>query len=94
MATKNLISLDKKNVDALIIEEHFFHTQKTTVCILTLQSGFEIVGKSNCLNKSQFKKELGGYWAQEDAKNQLFKGEAYSATVDHARSINNSPQKP
>lgn len=45
--------------------------KKTTVCLLTLFNGFEIIGKSACVNPKDFDKELGEKYALEDAKKNL-----------------------
>lgn len=41
--------------------------RKTTVCCLTLCNGFEIIGKSACVNPLDFDKDLGESNAFKDA---------------------------
>lgn len=41
--------------------------KKTTVCLLTTDSGFEIVGTSACLDVKNFDATLGKKYALEDA---------------------------
>ncbi len=45
--------------------------KKTTICLLTLANGFEIVGTSACVNPEDFNIDIGEYWAKKDAVNKL-----------------------
>lgn len=48
-----------------------------TLCILEMQNGFTIVGKSACASPENFNEELGKKIAYEDAINQLWAFEGY-----------------
>lgn len=47
------------------------HNRKTTVCIIKLKSGFEIVGTSGCEDPEKFDEELGNLYAIKDALKKL-----------------------
>lgn len=44
---------------------------KTTVALVTLKNGFEIVGTSACVNPANFNKEMGQHYALVDALKKL-----------------------
>jgi hypothetical protein len=44
---------------------------KTTVCLLTLENGFEIVGTSACVDPAMFDSTLGKQYSLVDALNEL-----------------------
>lgn len=55
---------------------------KTTVCELTLQNGFSVVGTSSCLDVKNFDKELGEKCALKDAKRKAFDLVAYEMQTE------------
>lgn len=67
------------------LEEQIVDTQyqkmglKTTICLLTLKNGFEVVGTSACIDASIFDFAEGMKWAFEDAFNKLWELEGYVA---------------
>jgi hypothetical protein len=50
---------------------------KTTVCVLTMANGFEVVGTSACIDPDNFNYELGKKYAFENAYNKLYELEGY-----------------
>lgn len=56
--------------------------RKTTVCVLTLVNGFEVVGTSACVDPSNFDFEIGKKYAFEDAFNKLWELEGYRLQND------------
>lgn len=50
--------------------------KKTTVCLLVLENGFEIVGSASCVNPEDFNVGLGQQYARQAAlrKYEEFKG--------------------
>lgn len=51
---------------------HHFEGTTVTVCVITLQNGFTVVGKSACANPDNFNAELGEDLAFDDAKQQMY----------------------
>lgn len=51
--------------------------KKTTVCLITLTTGFEIVGSSACVNPTDFDEEIGEELAYKDALNKLEELDAF-----------------
>ena len=45
--------------------------EKMTVCLLTLKTGFELIGTSGCADPAKFNYDVGCRWALVDALNQL-----------------------
>ena len=52
--------------------------KKTTLCILTLQNGFEIIGKSACVDPIEFDFEIGKQLAYRNAFDQIWQLEGYT----------------
>ncbi len=63
-----------ENVDASIVDVayHHFHGTTVTVCCITLQNGFTVVGKSACVNPDNFDEDLGQQLALDDATQQIY----------------------
>jgi hypothetical protein len=63
-----------EDVDAEILADQYHHFIGTTVtvCVITLQNGFTVVGKSACANPDNFEPTLGRELAYEDAKQQIY----------------------
>lgn len=69
------------NVEQLIEEKRFMRIGvKTTICLLTLDNGFEVVGSSACLDPSAFDYEIGKREAELDALRQVGQIVAYIYT--------------
>jgi hypothetical protein len=45
--------------------------QKTTVCLLTISNGFEVIGTSACVDPKMFDATLGKEYSLKDALRQL-----------------------
>jgi len=56
---------------------HLFDGSQLTVCVLTLQNGFTVVGESACASPENFNKELGRKIARDHAKNKIWALEGY-----------------
>lgn len=80
--------LTPQYLESLIVKEqyHLFDETNVTVCCLTLQNGFSVVGESACLPTTDFKEDVGREVARENAFDQLWKLEGYLATQMHAMS--------
>ena len=58
--------------EVLAVQFHQFVGTTVTVCVITLQNGFTVVGKSACANPDNFEASLGEKLAHEDAKQQMY----------------------
>ena len=77
MDTHNTVT--PQMINAKIDKEQYFKAgEKTTVCVLTLRNGFEIVGSSACVDPENFDLEVGQKWARKDAVDQVEKLEGYA----------------
>ena len=53
-------------------EFHIFANSTLTVCVLTLQNGFTVIGESACASPENFNKELGEKISRQKAKDKLW----------------------
>jgi len=76
----NAPRLNPAQIDAQILAEqyHVFPGTTLTVCALTLQNGFQVVGKSASASPENFDAELGRTIAREDARRQIWVLEGYA----------------
>jgi Phage protein (N4 Gp49/phage Sf6 gene 66) family len=76
--TKNRVALDamlaKVTGEEYIWPESMPHM---TICVLTVENGFALVGKSTPADPDNFDRELGRKFAREDAVRQMWPLEAY-----------------
>jgi len=56
--------------------------RKTTIALLTTESGFEIIGKSSCVNPADYNFEIGKNWATKDAISKLEDYKAFIKQID------------
>lgn len=75
----NAPRLNPAHIDATIAKEDYYVFPGTalTVCALTLQNGFNVVGKSAPASPANFDAELGRKIARDDARNQIWALEGY-----------------
>jgi hypothetical protein len=66
-------------IDGVIKDEDYHVFEKTclTVCCLTLQNGFTVVGESACASPENFNAELGRKIARDNARNKIWMLEGY-----------------
>ena len=71
--------LTPSQIDSVITTEHFYVFPDTTVtvCLLTLQNGFSVLGESACVDPTNFDKEIGKKIARENARNKVWPLEGY-----------------
>lgn len=50
---------------------------RSTICLLTLKSGWEVIGTSACVDPETYDTTVGNHWAYEDALNKLEQLETY-----------------
>lgn len=75
----NAPRLTQELIDNTIKSEDYyvFPNSLMTVCCLTLNNGFDIVGESACVSPENFDAEIGRKLAREDARNKIWLLEGY-----------------
>lgn len=76
--TKHRVTLD--SMVAKIVNEEYIHPKSIphmTLCILTTDNGFALVGKSTPADPENYDEELGHKFAKEDALRHMWPLEAY-----------------
>lgn len=63
--------------DCIESEEVLTIGKKTTVVLLTLKSGFEVIGTSACVDPSQYDVEVGKSFARKRALDKVWELEGY-----------------
>lgn len=84
----NAARITPADIDAAILTEqyHVFHGTTLTVCCLTLQNGYQVVGESACASPENFNAELGRKIARDNARNKIWALEGYRLRTDLHRS--------
>lgn len=70
-------SLVPEYIESRIASESYANDGKLTVCVLTTENGFEVVGTSAVIDREGFDAEIGRREARRDAVGKLFGFEAY-----------------
>lgn len=67
------------HVDAVIkhTEYHVFENTTLTVCVLTLQNGFNVTGEAACVDPENFDAEMGETIAFNKARQKVWELEGY-----------------
>ena len=67
-------------IDSKIKEEYYHIVPNTslTLCVLTLENGFQVTGKSASASLENFDEEIGRKIARDDARNQIWQLEGYT----------------
>lgn len=75
----NAPRLTPADIDAAILHEqfHVFHGTTFTVCLLTLQNGFQVSGESACASPENFDAEIGRKIASQNARSKVWQLEGY-----------------
>ena len=75
--TKPTVTMDL--IKSKIIKEqfHVFDNTQLTVCVLTLENGFNVTGESACVSPENFNKEIGEKIARDNAINKIWSLEGY-----------------
>lgn len=70
--------LTEEYLEGLILkEEYLVMGEKTTICLLKLNNGFEIIGTSAPVDVANFRQDIGIKFARENAFNKLWELEGY-----------------
>jgi len=75
----NAPRLTPSHIDAVIVHEQYmvFDGTTVTVCALTLENGFVVVGESAAASPANFDAEIGKKIAKENARNKIWALEGY-----------------
>lgn len=75
----NAPRLNPQHINDQIVQEqfHVFPGTTLTVCALTLQNGFNVVGESASVSPENFDVELGRKIARDNARNKIWALEGY-----------------
>lgn len=75
----NAPRLTPELIDSKIVHEDYHVFKKTclTVCCLTLENGFNVIGESACASPENFDEELGKRIARDKARNKIWELEGY-----------------
>jgi hypothetical protein len=76
----NAARLTPELIDAAIKKEqyHVFEGSQLTVCCLTLQNGFTVVGESACVSPENFDADIGRKVAFGKARDKIWAFEGYA----------------
>lgn len=61
---------------------HQFEGTTVTICCMTLENGFNVIGESACIDPANFDAEIGKKVARDNAFNQLWKLYGFDAKQD------------
>ena len=61
----------------IIKEEYHLLTDRVTICVLTLENGFEVTGESACASPENYNEEIGNKIARENARDKIWVLEGY-----------------
>lgn len=75
----NAPRLTPDHIDAQIVSEayHVFPGTTLTVCALTLQNGFHVIGESAAASPSNFDEAIGRKISRDNARNKIWALEGY-----------------
>jgi rRNA processing protein Krr1/Pno1 len=77
-----MVQITREAIEDMIVNvEYAVLGKKTTICTITLDTGFEVVGTSACIYEDNFDINLGRHLAYENAMDKLWEFEAYLVHV-------------
>lgn len=77
----NTITIEKI-LGLIDTEEYHRMGKKTTICLLTLENGFEVVGYSGCVDPANYDEIIGKKIAKDNAVNKIWELEGYKLQSD------------
>jgi len=80
-----LQKLTEDELEALIEKEDYLEVGTTTICLMRLNSGFQLVGTSACINPDDFNEVFGKQLARNKAFDRLWELEAYHRMRAHEK---------
>jgi len=85
-----MLKLTEEYINSLIVKEESHKIgEKTTIVLLILKNGFEIIGSSACVDPKAYSHEIGTLCARERAVHKIWELEGYAAQNLLASSIKN-----
>ena len=80
--------MDLEEVKKVIVNQEFSKMgEKTTVCLLKLKNGFEVIGTSSCIDPKEYDLELGCELSYKNAFTKVCELEAYKKQDDIERKV-------
>jgi hypothetical protein len=77
--------LTPDDIEGLIVKEEYKRMgKKTTLCLLTLTNGFEVVGHSACVDPELYNHDLGMTMAYRSAFDQIWLVAGYALQCAHS----------
>ena len=72
-------TVTRESIAAKIVDQEFtlLKDGRTTICSLTLENGFTVVGKSSCVDAANYDESIGDHFAYEDALDKIWELEGY-----------------
>lgn len=71
--------LELEDIESVIVKEQYVKVgEKTTVGVLTLINGFEVVGVSACVDPTNYDHEIGCSYARKRALDKVWELEGYN----------------
>jgi hypothetical protein len=72
-------TVTRESIIAKIIDQEYtlLKDGRTTICNLTLQNGFTVIGTSSCVDAANYDEALGDSYAFEDAIDKIWQLEGY-----------------
>jgi hypothetical protein len=74
---KNKLELADIEAKVKSVTYHVFPGTTTTVCLMTLQNGYLLLGESACVDPANFNEQTGQEWAYKNALDKVWKLEGY-----------------
>lgn len=72
--------LNEQDIENVVQNEEYLRMGlKTTICLLTLKNGFEVIGTSACVDPASYNYDTGKVWARKRAIEKIWELEGYLA---------------
>lgn len=70
--------LSEADIDRIITTSTMHRVSaRTTLCVLTLANGFEVLGQSACVDPAEYDQKKGEHWAYQNARSKVWELEGY-----------------
>lgn len=75
--------LSEEDIEACIEKEEYIKVgRKTTLAVLTLKNGFEVIGSSACVDPDNYDGEIGATYARRRAIDKIWELEGYKVQCE------------